>query len=316
MGANSRYISQQRRKYVTVLRGASDVLVSKRELRESYQTNRSIKTWSTFFLLKSLSIPGMIQNWRNQRKALLEYCKMSENSFRVRLKELKALGLITISKDLTITLTSYKNAAQILGIKYNGTTKIEYHAKSPGKQIFQYYLVLDEIRCNQQKQVETLNRKSIANPLLRATLEILMIQKGADDRRLNNENYFQQYLQSLQLESFKTGSENWNEIIALRADKNRSVYGIKKQYGYCSAQSVSYLKMRLTHCNIAEVRTRKMESDVRSRVYIPKAGGQRREGAKYCRKTKRTVLFLCDSINPKIRFITNPQEWKEHLNTI
>ena len=141
------------KKMVPVLRGASEVLVNHRELRNCYQTNRSIKTWATYFLLKSISIPGVIKCWRSQKDHLLQYCKMTESCFMARLKELKALGLITISKGLTITLTSFENAAKILGIEYTGTIKIEYDAKIPGKQVFQYYLMLDEIRCNQNKQI-------------------------------------------------------------------------------------------------------------------------------------------------------------------
>jgi hypothetical protein len=314
MSGTQKYIDQKR-KYVKVLRDASLLLVKQRKLRGKYETNRSIKTWSTFFLLKSLSTPGEIKCWRDQKTALLQYCKMSENSFRSRLNELKALNLLTVSKDLTINLVSFKKAAEILGIKYAGTIKIEYNAKNTGKQIFQYYIVLDEIRCNQQKQVEALNRKSLENPLLRASLEILMNQNGADVRKLKNADYFQQVLQHLQLEAFKTGSENWTEISALRADKNRSVKGIKKQYGFRSAQSVSYLKMRLTHCQLAEIRARKAESTARTRLYIPGDNGQSKEGYKYCQRTNRTILFLCDSIIPKVRIIESKKEWKELMDT-
>lgn len=306
---------KQKPKYVNVLKGASLALVKRRELRGEYETNRSIKTWSVFFLLKSLSIPGQIQRWQHQKNALLQYCKMSENSFRSRLNELKALNLITITKDLTIKLVTYKKAAEILGIDYEGIIKIEYNANTSGKQSFQYHLVLDEIRCNQQKQVEALYRKSLENPLLRASLEIQMIQNGADMRKLKNADYFQQYLQHLQLEAFKTGSENWTVISALRADKNRSVNGIKKQYGYRSAQSVSYLKKRLTHCKLAEIKARKAESTARTRLYIPETNGRSRDGYKYCGRTKKTILFLCDSINSKVRIIESKKEWKELLET-
>ncbi len=264
------YISHHKSKYVTVLKGAASALVSRRQTRVHYQTNRDIKTWSTFFLLKSLSIPGKIQKWNKQKKALLKYCNMSDNSFRARLRELKELKLLTISKDLTITLVSFEKAAAVMGIPFTGTIKIEYDAKSTNKKNFQYNLVMDEIRCNQNKQVEALINKFNHNPQLRAIVEIILVQYGADQRQLDDPSYFQRSLLKVQQMAFKTGSENWSEIIALRADKNRSVNGIKKQYGYRSAQSVSYLKKRLKNMNIADIRKRRpIESRGRTRIYIP-----------------------------------------------
>ncbi len=289
------------RKYVAVLRGAANALVTHRELRNEYHTNRSIKTWGTFFLLKSLSIPGMIKRWTSQKEKLLVYCKMNEGSFRTRLRELKALGLITISKDLTITLTSFENAAQILGIEYTGTIKIEYDEKLPGKNVFQYYLVMDEIRCNQNKQLEAINYKADKNPQLRELLEAVMIQHGADGSYLENQKYFQQFLLVIQLYYFKTGSDIWSVISQLRGDINRSVYGIKKQYGYKSAKSVSYLKQRLQQLGLASIEKTKVESDVRTRLYVPDESGKRRDGVKYCWKTKKTILFLCDAITANFR---------------
>lgn len=301
------------RKYVAVLRGAADVLVTHRELREIYLTNRSIKTWGTFFLLKSLSIPGMIKCWTSQKQKILSFCRMNEGSFRTRLREMKAMGLIKISKDLTITLTSFENAAKILGIEYTGTIKIEYNESLPGKNMFHYCLVMDEIRCNQNRQLEAINYKADKNPQLRELLEAVMIQHGADCDMLENKRYFQQFLLQIQLFYFKTGSDIWSVISQLRGDINRSVYGIKKQYGYKSTQSVSYLKQRLAELEIATIEKTKVESDVRTRLYIPNGEGKRRDGVKYCWKTKRTVLFLCDAIKAQIRIIDTQTVKKEKM---
>jgi hypothetical protein len=295
--------SNTKKRMVPVLIGASEVLVAHREMRTSYQTNRSIKTWATYFLLKSLSIPSVIKTWTNQKDNLLDYCRMTERSFYTRLQELKRLGLITISKNYCIHLVSYEKAAQILGIPFTGTIKIEYHAKTEGKQIFQYHLVLDEIRCNQNKQIEAISYKANKNPQLRETLEAVMIQYGADGYRLDDERYFQEHLLRIQLALFKTGSDSWSLISELRGDKNRSVQGIRKQYGYRSAQSVSYFKGRLLELNIAVIVKKLVESDARTRLYVPDGQGRRRDRVKYCRRTKRTVLFLCDDIIPKIKII-------------
>lgn len=293
------------KKYVAVLTGAAAELVTHRELRNEYKTNRSIKTWSTYFLLKSLTTSGKITNWISQKDAILNYCKITENCFRARLNEMQALKLVTIEKQgktRHIKLTSFTTAAEILGIEYIGTIKIEYNNEQPGQQIFQYYLVMDEIRCNQQAQLDALNYKANKNPQLKEVLYSVMVQHGADLQQLKTDGkYFQQQLLKVQLYYFKKGSDIFSVISQLRADVNRSVEGIKRQYGYKAAQSVSYLKNRLKTFGIALIEKSKVESDVRERLYIANGEGRKIEANRYCRKTKRTVLFCCDAITPKIQ---------------
>lgn len=301
MTANVHDIKLAAAKYVPVLKGASQILVTHRELRNTYKTNRSIKTWATYFLLKSCTTSGLIKNWLSQRDYLTSYCKMTENCLRARLRELKELGLVEITKNKNITLCSFEAAADILGIAYTGTIKIEYDNDVPGHQVFQYHLVMDEIRCNQELQQEAIIYKANKNPDLKNVLDALLVKNGADMHRLEDKKYFQENLLRLQTYFFKVGSDIWDIISELRADVNRSVEGIKRQYGYASAQSVSYLKKRLHQLKIALINKVKVESEVRTRLYVPDENGKRKDGAKYCHRTKKTVLFLCDQLIPQIK---------------
>ena len=115
---------------VPILIGAADHLVYCRELRNKYQTNRTIKTWATYFLLKALTPSGLIKHWTAQRQRLLSFCKMTENCFRARLNEMKALQLVTITDTRSIRLVSYQRAAEILDIPYEGLIKINYNDMS------------------------------------------------------------------------------------------------------------------------------------------------------------------------------------------
>ncbi len=326
------------KKYVAVLNGAAAVLVTHRELRghtvsktpnkkrkkfndtyqasrttEGYKTNRSIKTWATYFLLKSLTTSSYINDWTKQKEELLSYCKITENCFRARLRELQQLQLITVNKkNRSITLTSFTTAAEILGIDYTGTIKIEYNEKVEGQQVFQYYLVMDEVRCNQQAQLEALNYKANKNPQLKEILLSVMMQHGADKAQLQEHKYFQEYLLKVQLYFFKAGSDIYSVISQLRAQINRSVQGIQRQYGYKAAQSVSYLKKRLKKLGIAAIEKTKVESDVRERLYVAGSGGVKVEANRYCLKTKRTVLFCCDAIQAKIQIHDTKKKTKAH----
>jgi len=80
------------------------------------------------------------------------------------------------------------------------------------------------------------------------------------------------------LHFFKQGSDIFSVISQLRAEINRSVQGIKRQYGYKAAQSVSYLKSRLKKFGIAAIEKNKVESDVRTRLYVTAEGGKKNRG--------------------------------------
>jgi hypothetical protein len=298
-------------KLVPVLAGAAEELVTHRELRHSYCTNRSIKTWSTYFLLKSLTTSGVINAWTKQKSELLAYVKCTENAFRARLSEMAALKLVSITSNRSLLLTSYQNAAGILGIAYTGTIKIEYNVQLPGQQIFQYFLKAQEIRSNQQKQTEALWYHAGKNPLLKDALCQQLLQSGANRKRLAEQQYFQQQLLKLQQTAFKEGSPLFGIIHTLRADINRSCRGIQKEHGYKSAQSVSYLKKRLTQISLASIQKISIESKERSRLYVQEPGEKRKKDAyKWIPAKQVTAWVLCDQLN--IQFKTIQQKTIQH----
>ena len=311
---------------VPILAGAAEVLVAHRELRgtsiskkkkkltktktvayyekrkEGYETNRSIKTWATYFLLKSQTTSGIIQNWTAQKKHLLQFCKATENSFRARLAELQQLKLITITKNRSILLTSFETAADILGIAYTGIIKISYNDKLPGQQIFQYFLRAEEMRSNQLKQLNALWYYAGKNPLLKEQLHVLLRDSGSDEKKLRTDmQYFQTQLLTLQQQAFKEGSPLLDLIHTLRADINRSVKCIRDTHTYKSAQSVCYMKKVMRQMEIITVTHVCVESTERSRLYISEAEGsskpRRRDAYKYIKSKKQTAWFLTDQVN-------------------
>lgn len=320
--------------FVPVLNGAAKELVGHRELRgmytgkksrkqrkkkseeyyakrtEGYQTNRSIKTWSCFFLLKALTTSGKIQNWThvNNKARLLTWLQMEENTFRSRIKEMTVLNLVSTSKDknrtVDIILTSWEKAAAILGIQYTGTTQIKYNPDElQGKQIFQFVLRAEEFKQEQQKQLEALMYHLDKNPLLKNDYHLMLLKHGADDKQLRNPVYFQQRLLSLQMHLFKEGSDILDYIFSRRADINRSGNLIKEHHSYKSTQSVSYLKRRMHKLKVIIVQKIIVESACRSRLYIPD-GEKRRDGYKWLQKKQHTAWFLTDQIT--FKYATEP----------
>lgn len=305
--------------HIKILTGAAAELVTRRALVNKYETNRAIKTWAHFFLLKSLTSSGIIKAWTKQKAHLLQFTKMNENSFRTRLQEMKALGLCTISNQRTITLTSFENAAQILGIEFTGTHSIEYKKDTDANQIFQYQLRGDDIRQNQLDQRTELLRKVNKNPLLKSQLIILMQQAfGVTEKQLRQNSFFQEKLLQLQIQSFQHGSTLYDIIHSLRADINRSVKGMQTHHHYKSASSVSYMKKVMAKYGLVKIEKKTIDSDtdVRSRKKLP--GGM--DGYKWISHKKTTAWVLCDQLSltystqvqpPKIQPKQNENETKK-----
>lgn len=283
---------------VPVLIGAATELVGRRQLVNKYQTNREIKVWAAYFILKSETASGVIKNWVAQKDYLQFLLKCNENTLRARLKDLKDLGLVTMLPGYSVQLAAYKTAAEVLEIDYQGTKPLKYDLTNSGNQHFQYVLRADEFNSNQEIQLEALHYKLNKNPSLAAQLHSALCQAGANGAKLlRNQSYYQQQLLKLQLTAFKEGSEIYTEVMSLRADINRGVRGITKSHGYKSTRSAVYLKRRMIDLGVVTVTRTEVISKVRSRLYVPGADGQKVDAYRWLPRKKETSLRLCDQLS-------------------
>jgi len=281
---------------VPVLYGASTQLVAHRELRNKYCTNRSIKVWSTYFLLKSLTSSGYIQHWIQQREWLLEFLQINEQTLRSRIKELQRLQLLQIKPGYSLQLVSYKKAASILGIDYAGIFTIAYDRGLKGTNTFAYMLTADEFRSNQDTQRSALIHNLDKNPMLLNLLHELLLHQGCNAQRLKSDPaYLQEQLLKLQERSFKQGSDILGEIMQRRADINRGVKKIAEHHGYKHHRSVTYLKRVMEKLGIIAIEKRTVLSEARSRRYVPGVQS-RKNGYMWMKEARITCWTLCDQI--------------------
>lgn len=284
--------------FVPVLKGAPEALVAQRELRNKYETNRAIKTWSVFFLLKSLTSSGVLKKYKSQENYLADFCQCNVKTLRRRIEELKQLKLVSIAGE-NLILIAYHKAAALLNITYNGIFKIKYDtSETQGNQIFQHLLRAEEIRNNQQKQLQALIYRSEKNPLITEQLMPLFANQGCSLYRIRTDaHYFQEQLLKLQQKAFIEGSALLEEIQSFRADVNRGVLCMQQQHQYKSAQSVSYMKKKLKQHKLIGITKRCIHSKERTRLYVPSAAGGRQDGYKWLPQLKKTAWFLTDQIN-------------------
>lgn len=287
--------------HVAVLRGAPQLLCAERHLRQKYCTNRDIKYWSTYFLLKSITGSGVIQDWRQQRCFILSYVQMAESTFYRQLATLQELKLLTVDDNYNIHLASYKDAAAIMGLYYEGLIHIPYNPlKHAAKQIFQYFLRAEDIRHNQHRQLDALIYYLYNNPPLRYTITLALVKMGAVEARLlKDKHYLQERLLALQKAVFRHGSDILETVFSLRADVNRGVRCIQRQHDYKSKSSVSYMKRKLFNLKLCSVKKESVESKCKVRIYVPDEAspGKQRDGYKWLRKKLATLWVLTDQIN-------------------
>jgi hypothetical protein len=301
MSGRLRHIKRTYPQKVKILIGAPVALVSIRELRTHYQTNREIKYWATWFLLKALTTTSKIQYWTSHKAYLLGWLQMNENTFRAHLAWLKDQGLLSVDKTtFTLNLGSYEAAADVLGIAYAGTFEVGFDpALHPGKQTFQYLLRTEECEHHKLRQLQALAGKLDHNPAYFKDMLYQLVELGGDQNRLlSDTGYFIRRLLLLQTQLFKEGSELLRYAMLYRADVNRGVRRIRQHHSYRSEQSVSYMKRRMWLLGFAQINKPAIVSQARARFYIPgeEPGGRDRDGYKYVKATGRTVWFLTDQI--------------------
>jgi hypothetical protein len=308
----------QRRAYpkkVPMLHGAPAILVGLRFERgqhvtcgKAYETNRDIKYWSTWFLLKALTTTSYIQHWISQKKYLLSWLQMNENTFRRHIAWLKNEGLLQLEKDTySLRLCTFERAAEKLELDFEGVYHIEGYL--PGKykapQPFQYLIRTEEFEYHKARQTDALMRKIDDNPSLKNDLVYLITQMGADYRRLQTDpSYFAYRMLKLQTKMFQEGSDIFQHIMQLRADVNRGARLIKSHHNYRSAQSVAYMKRKMAQAGLARVWKVFVESKERTRFRIPAQehtpAGRVREGMqdgyKYVPGRKLTLWRLTDQV--------------------
>lgn len=286
--------------YIKILVGSPAEIVCQRELRNKYCTNRNIKAWAVYYLLKSQTTSGHIKQWEKQATELAAFCGMSRQTFRHYVQQLIALKLADgdwhTKKERTantnLTLCSYEKAADILGITFKGTVEIEYKNFTDAKQIFQRQLMADDIRHNQEAQLVAFTKKVNKNPLLKQMLTQALIQLGAVEKELEGAAYFAAQVIRLQEEAFKNGSAIYNFVHQLRADLNRGVKRIASAWCAKSPSTATYHKRAMEKAGLIAIGKKIVHSACRKRLYLDDGT----ELYKWIKGTGQTAWVLCDQL--------------------
>lgn len=236
--------------------GLSRSIVADRQLRNTYQTNRSIKYYGFYCALKSLTSSGLIKNYAEQIEFLCHAVKKSRSSFYTYLNECIKLNLIQKNND-HLRLTCWDNLIERFNLKDKIFTEYTYDTEQKG-QTPEYYLASAEIQENQQYQASNVLKQIRQNPHIKSILN----EKEANVNTVEK-------LQWLQMKTFVNGC-NGSEAIysvlhSLNADIHRSVPTLRKAFNLKSNRSVGYLKGQLEERGFAVIKERLLKSPERMR---------------------------------------------------
>lgn len=238
--------------------GLASHLVNQRELRTVYQTNRAVKVYGFFALLKTITESGVIKNYHSQITDIGTLTKKSRTGVYTYISQCKTIGLLKVNGG-NLYLNSWQDAVNTVDCAYYSGlyTTLQYDT-THDKQTPEYLIYAAEIKENQDRQTLAVIKQIENNLPLANTLGV--------GQNVQPKHVME--LHKLQVFTFVNGkSENdYSLIHSCRADVQRTAKTLRKTYGMKDRRSVKYLKMQLAIRGIATIAKRVLESDCRNRV--------------------------------------------------
>lgn len=258
----------------------------KKQDGHTYVTNQFIKPITTWLILKAATPQSVINNYMDQLEDLSFLCECSTQTFKKRLRWIVSEGLATIEGN-NIKLKSYKQLSTKYFINLDNYKLISYDPTTDKKiHLHMFAIDIDE---NKNRQKHMVQRKLNNNPVLKQKIEHVLLNCGANEKRLANFDYMLNGMRKIYQASFITEPEIHCLLSQVRPDCNRGVQTMAYHWDFAHKQSVSYYKKLMHKAGIVRIhKGEAIASSVRSRNNDCHVIWDRRK--------KRTVLRLVDTI--------------------
>lgn len=252
-------------------------IVQARQLNTRYETNKKIKFVAAYYVLKSLTTSGVIQDHHAKKFELMQALGcVSDKTFYKILHHCEKLGYLNVTQD-SIVLTGYKNFMDLFDSYYSTMVKLRF---DPVTQKFHHVMEAAYLQLRERERGKVFENKFKAIPELMEELKTVI---SADDR-----GNYGNALQQLQLAAFKYGHEKLKSIFALNPFTTCNSKTMRSMFNFKSEQSVAYLKIKLQRNKLVTVRQQRIPSQTMQRVkhlYI-----------EWDAKTKQTILIMPDKL--------------------
>lgn len=260
--------------------------IAMRKKKVVYETNTYIKNIAAWLILKAETPYSILRNYKSQIDHLAFITQCERQTFKKRVSWMLQEGLAKIVGN-DLQLVSFKDACAIYYCSHKQTTTILYE---PGTdKNFYLRLFTTEIEVNKDHQRYMIEVKLKRNPTLKQTIQVAMLQHGADRNRIENFQYLHNGMKKLYRQSFVVEPSLHAMLHQVRPDCNRGVKGLSLAWQFKSASLVSYYKRKFEAAGVARIHK-----------------GERIESRTRCRNNdckviwndhkKQTVLCLVDAI--------------------
>ncbi len=223
--------------------------------RTGYRVNKAIKVYAAFYVLKSLTTSGVIQDYAKALPVLTKALGCVNSTFYARLKALKALGLVAVNKG-SLILAGYSRVGEVLETLPDRMITVNY---DPAKDKFYQLLELAYLG-KLQKDQETGFYQRVQNTPELAELYAANLPIVSTDKNIAPA------LSRYQVHCFIQGHPEYYALMALNPDFNSTARKLRKDFNFKSYKSVAYLKKKLAAKGLLVIEKRKYTSQVRSRV--------------------------------------------------
>jgi hypothetical protein len=227
-------------------------LLAQRNLVNKYEKHNLLKSYSYFFLLKSLTNSGTIHNFSDQKPTLRKFFKVERNTFNTIIAKLCELELIKIDGNDDLQLCAWSIAAEKLNCDFT-KNYFEVNYSTNDKQTLYYLLFALDIAANQHKQANAIQKKlGLNSSNLEALCNSLSELSGIAAHEIKKFRFaqFQKLLMEWQKKTFTIRTTHFSVLHSLRVDTNRSLKSLRNDWSVKDFRTVTYIKRQLEKLKI------------------------------------------------------------------
>lgn len=271
-------------------------LFSTRSLVIKYETNRTLKSYAFYALLKTTTQSGKLTNYKDQAKFLRKLFKCTRNTLPTIIAQLQQLKLIEI-EGTDLKLVSFERAAELVELPYKrgDDVVIEYNIDSKEKIYHLFFAA--EIAINQRTQLNAIQKKLLFNSEACHQLTLVASQLTGIDFKIIKAmpiDEFCKLIFSLQKNQFVKESKYFKLLNIVRVDVNRKLGNLVAAWGFKSYLSATYIKRKLHQLQLIKL-------EKQSPIYSECGNRIRTISKKYIDKfnhqNKLTAWFIPDQLN-------------------
>jgi len=276
--------------------GIEPLLMQHRKLVNRYTTNRMLRIYGSYCILKAHTTSGVIQDWHGQQKLLLQLLKCTRNTLPVLIADLVKNNLVTVN-DGSIILNNWIDTSAALGL----TDELQFQQVNidltDRNQTPQYLFYTTEIAANQLKQIGALQKRISKTPGLKSEISDAISQvlpySITELQLLSFSKFLEVWLQA-QVIAFGSGATCLPVLHCLRPDINRTLRSLTVAWRMKDGRTAAYVKRKLKQLGMASITHREPVLAASKEVRARKLCKEYADG--FNKATQLPVWYMADQI--------------------